>query len=187
MQVQCTFSMLRRFLVCAITACSLMPLTGCVVDSVSTTASVQRNTQTGATTETISATVVFKPGKPKFALWMPPVSGTDLASLDPSQAIMNYSLSNATIASTDGSLTITLTDGDTAATIGQETFQYVVRNQSLYAQDPNAVSTWLNQFATYPNINVAVAADTDVSVTRQGSENLLTRSYTDEYFQAGWI
>jgi hypothetical protein len=161
--------MLRRFLACAITACSLMLLTGCFVDSIQTTASIQKNNQTGATTTSVGVSVTVKGLGSQIALWMPPVSGTDLASLDPSQAIMNYSLSNATIASTGGPLTITLTDANTASTIGQGTFQYVVRNQSLYAQDPSAVSAWLGQFTAYSNINVTVNANTDVQPVSQGT------------------
>src|ERR1700743_311990 len=161
MKVQCTFNMLRRLAVCIITVCSLVPLNGCFVDGGTVSGSISQNQQTGATTVTVTGTISIKTGTPKFGLWAPMVSGADLASLDASQAIMNYSLSNATIVSTGGPVTVTVTDGTTGSTLGQETFQYVVRNQSLFAADPNAVSTWLNQFASSSNVNVTVAANTD--------------------------
>jgi hypothetical protein len=97
-----------------------------------------------------------------LAAW---IRGTDLSSLDPSQAILNYSLSNATIASTNGLVTITLTDHNTGAIVGQQTFQYVVNGNGLFVQDPSAVSSWLNQFTSYSNLDVTVAAATDMQAT----------------------
>ncbi|HET6841692.1 MAG TPA: hypothetical protein VFK06_08390 [Candidatus Angelobacter sp.] len=170
MQNQYRFNKYLRFAVCTVMACGLMPLVGCVVDGGSVSTSVSQNTQTGATTVTVTGTITIK-RQPlqQLAMWMPPVSGTDLASLNPSQAIMSYSLSNAAIVSTGGAVTITLTDDNTGATVGQQTFQYVVSNNSLFAQDPTAVSTWLSQFSSYTNLDVSVVAKTDMQAAGSGT------------------
>ena len=170
MQVSYRFNTFLRFAVCAVIACSLMMLVGCVVDGGSVSSSVSKNTQTGATTVTVTGTITIK-RQPlqQLAMWMPPVSGADLASLDPSQAIMTYSLSNAAIVSTGGPVTITLIDDNTGVTVGKQTFQYVVSNNGLFAQDPNAVSTWLGQFSSYSNLDVTVVANADMQPITSGT------------------
>jgi hypothetical protein len=124
-------------------------------------------------------------------MWMSGISGTDLSSLDPSQAIMNYSLSNATIVSTGGLVTITLTDDNTGVTVGQQAFQYVVRGNGLFAQDPNAVSAWLNQFTSYTSLNVAVVASTDMQAVDSGSvtitESAVYQGTSYASASTGWV
>lgn len=166
MQIQYRFNNLRRFAMCTVIACSLMPLGGCA--SFSVTGTISHNQKTGTTT-TVSGTVTINNSGTQFVMWRPPVSGTDLASLDPSQAVMNYSLSNAAIVSTNGQVTITLTDANTGSTVGQETFQYVVNGNSLFLQDPTAVSTWLSQFTSNTSLNVTVAASTDMQAIGSGT------------------
>jgi hypothetical protein len=102
-------------------------------------------------------------------MWMNALSGIDLAGFDPSQAVMTYTLSDATIVSTGGLVTLTLTDSDTGVTIGQQTFQYVVRGNGLFAQDPTAVSAWLNQFTSYTSLDMTATANTDVQVIDPGT------------------
>jgi hypothetical protein len=169
MQVQS--STFRRSAVAAVMACVLMLPVGCTNPpdaSISAGASV--NTQTGATTVSVTGTLTWKHSKlQQLAFWMAPLAGTDLASLDPSQAIFNYSLSNATISSTGGTVSISVTDNATGVIVGQQNFAYVVNGNGLFAQDPTAVSTWLNQFTAYTDLNVSVAATTDMQAIRAGT------------------
>ena len=148
-------------------AFSVLLLQGCVIDGGSVSASASKNTQTGATTITVSATINIKRAPlQQLALWKPPVTGTDLASTDPTQAILTWGLTNATIVSASGPFTITVFDDNTGATIGQQTFQYVVSGNSLVAQDPTSVSTFLQGFTSYNSVDVTVTANTDMeSVT----------------------
>jgi len=91
--------------------------------------------------------------------------GSVVAAIDTSQALLNLAPSNATISSTSGTVTVTLTDETTNQVVGQQAFGYVVRGTSLYAQDPVAVSNWLQQFAGYAAIDVGV----DVTTTMQSA------------------
>jgi hypothetical protein len=192
MQVQYKFNTLLRFAVCAVMACSLIPLVGCTPpDSTAVSSSTSVNTQTGATTVTVGVTVTWKHQKlQQFALWMGSLSGTDLASLDPSQAILNYSLSNATISSTSGPVTVTLTDDNTGVIVGQQTFQYVVNGNGLFAQDPNAVSAWLDQFTSYSSLDVNLTTATDMQATSSGTatvtSNALYQGVTYTSSSASW-
>lgn len=93
--------------------------------------------------------------------WDPP--GSYLASFDATKALLNLSLSNATISSTSGTVTVTVTDLTTSQAVGQQTFGYTVSGNSVYAQDPTAVFNWLQQFTSYSNIEVS----TDITATFQ--------------------
>jgi len=161
-------NMLCKFALCVAIAGSLISLVGCV-----TTASVGlsvTHTSTGTTSETVTGNVTISNATPKqLAMWIPPVSGTDLASMDPSQAIMNYTLSNAQIVSTGGTFTITVKDDTTGATLGQQNFQYVVKGTGLVPQDPTAVSTWLDQFSSYSSLDVTVTASTSMQTISPGT------------------
>lgn len=165
MQVQYKFTKLRRFAVCTIMACSLMALAGCTTPGVSVTITFPPNQPTKGKTISSNVTMLAT----QFARWIQPVSGTDLSSVDPSQAVISYSLSNAAIVSTNGSATITLTDANTGSTVGQETFPYVVTGNSLSFQDPTAVSAWLNQFTSSSSLNVTIAASTDIQAISSGT------------------
>src|SRR6185312_12457186 len=126
------------------------------------------HTSTGATTVTVTGTVTIS-GAKQIGMWLPPVSGTDLANMDPSQAIMNYTLSNAQIVSTGGLFTITIKDDTTGSTLGQQTFQYVVKGTGLVPQNPSAVSSWLDQFTSYSSLDVTVTANTDMQAMNVGT------------------
>lgn len=194
MQVQCTSNMLRKIAVGAAMACGLMLLAGCYVDGGSVSSSVSRNTQTNATTVTVTGTVNIKRGHPplqQFAMFMNALSGIDLAGFDPSQAVMTYTLSDATITSTGGLVTVTLTDSDTGATVSQQTFEYVVRGNGLFAQDPTAVSAWLNQFTSYTSLDMTATANTDVQVIDPGTvtvtNNVLYQGTSYSSATTSWV
>ena len=193
MQVQ-WFNTLSRIAVGTVMACGLMLLAGCYVDGGSVSSSVSRNNQTGATTTTVTGTINIKRGHPplqQFAMWMNALSGIDLAGFDPSQAIMTYTLSDATIASTGGLVTVTLTDSDTGATVSQQTFQYTVRGNGLFAQDPTAVSAWLNQFTSYASLDMTATANTDVQVIDPGTvtvtNNVLYQGTSYASASTSWV
>lgn len=79
--------------------------------------------------------------------WDP--SGSDLVGFDASQALLNLQLTDASIASVNGTATLSVKDLTTGQIVGQQNFAYVVRGTSLYAQDPNAVYNRLQQFTSY--------------------------------------
>jgi hypothetical protein len=161
---------LCRVLMCVGVASSLLLSTGCSIDGGSLGGSVARNNTTGQVTTTLTGTITFKRAPlQQLSLWMYSLSGTQLASMDPNQAIMSYSLSNAVITSTNGSFIIALTDDTTGITVGQQTFAYVVSGNGLLVQDPAAVSSWLNQFASYSNLDVTVTANTNVQAVASGN------------------
>ena len=194
MQVQCKSDMLRKIAMGAVMACGLMLLSGCYVDGGSLGTSVSRNTQNNSTTVTLTGTVNIKRGHPplqQFAMFMNALSGIDLAGFDPSQAIMTYTLSDATISSTEGLVTVTLTDSDTGATVSQQTFQYVVRGNGLFAQDPTAVSAWLNQFTSYTSLDMTATANTDVQVLDPGTvtvtNNVLYQGTSYASASTSWV
>lgn len=167
MQLQGRLTMLRKFALCAALAGSLAALVGCVTSG-SLSASVTHDSNTGNTQTVVKGEIDIKSGT-QIAMWMPPVSGTDLASLDPTQAIMSYTLSNAEIVSTSGLFTVTIKDDNTGVTIGQQDFQYVVKGTGLVPQDPTAVSNWLDQFASYSNLDVTVTASTAMQALNPGT------------------
>jgi len=155
----------------------LLPV-GCTPPDASLSGSTTVNTQTGATTVTVTGTLTWKhqPLQKIAFLMPPPLSGADLANLDVTQAILNYSLSNATISSTTGTVTVTVTDAATGAIVGQQGFAYDVRGNGLFAHDPSAVSIWLQQFSSYANVDVTVAANTDMAAISPGTASVTTNA-----------
>lgn len=148
----------------------LLPV-GCTPPDVSVTPSASVNLQTGAPTIGVSVGFTWK-HQPlqKISLFTPPpLSGSDLASLDTTQTILTYSLSNATIASTTGTVNIAVTDNTTGALLAQQNFAYDVRGNSLLAHDPASVSSWLQQFTSYSDLDVSVTASTDMANVNPGS------------------
>jgi hypothetical protein len=177
MPIQRTFK--RTTALGVIMACVLMLPVGCYTDGGSVSNSTSVNNQTGAVTNTTTVTINIKRGHPplqQFTAAMASMSGTDLFSLDPSQAILSYSLSNATIASTNGLVTVTLTDDTTGVVVGQQTFQYIVNGNSLFVQDPSAVSSWLNQFSSNSNLDVGLNLDTDVQAITSGTATVTSNA-----------
>jgi hypothetical protein len=164
------FHRISRYAAAPILAGCVLMLAGCPATDVG--GSVSQNTQTGATTVTVTVTIHIHAPLKQFGAWLPQVTGMDLAGFDPSQALMNIALSNATIASTSGTVTVTLTDLNTGQVAGQQSFAYVVRGNSLYAQDPTAVSNWLQQFSGLANLDVATNVSTDLAPTAAGSATL---------------
>ncbi len=163
---------ISRFAALPVVASGLMLLImGCTPPDVTVTPSFNYNIQTGAPTVGVSVGFAWK-HQPlqKIGLFAPPpLSGSDLASLDTTQSILTYSLSNATIASTSGTVNIAVTDNTTGIVIGQQSFAYDVRGNSLLAHDPSAVSSWLQQFTSYPDLDVAVSANTDMANITPGT------------------
>lgn len=153
--------MLRRVIASAVLACALIPFVGCTQPDGELNGGLTVNPQTGVTNVQVGGKLTWHHAPlQKLAMWMAPLSGNDLASLDPSQAIFNYTLSNAQIVSTNGTVTISVTDATTGVIVGQQDFGYVVNGNGLFAQDPNAVSNWLQQFTAYSSLDVTVAATT---------------------------
>jgi hypothetical protein len=140
-------SMFRRALrysLWGVVTCGLVFVLGCNVQGVT---SASLGISVNLSTHTIKIVPVFDP------------AGSDVASLDPSQALINIAMTNATTTTTSGTLTVTVTNPSTGATLGQQSFGYVVNGSAIYAQNPTAVHNWLQQFATYANVTVTVATD----------------------------
>ena len=149
-------NMSRRGHWCAATAivlCGVLLITGCTQ---TTTIQAGANQQQGPYI-TITHTII----------WDPP--GSYLASFDATQALLNLSLTNATISSTSGTVNVSVKDLTTGQIVGQQSFGYVVNGNSIYAQDPTAVYNWLQQFTGYANIDVIVGVDTTLLTTAPGS------------------
>ena len=136
----------------AVLAGGLFLLVGCTQE---TSVSVTESQKTGP-----SITVTHK------IMWDPP--GSYLVNFDATQALLNLSLTNATITTTTGTATVSVVDLTNGQTVGQQNFGYVVVGNSLYAQDPTAVYNWLQQFTGYANIDVIVEAATVLHTTTDG-------------------
>lgn len=149
-------NMLRGGYCCAATAvlaCGLMLLVGCTQTTEIQGGVSQQQGPYIQVTHTIQ--------------WDPP--GSYLASFDATQALLNLSLSNATISSTSGTVTVSVIDLTTNQTVGQQNFGYVVTGNSIYAQDPSSVYNWLQQFTGYSNIDVKAVLATQLQTTNSGS------------------
>jgi hypothetical protein len=145
-----------RTVTVALTVCSLLlfsGLSGCSSSTKTTASNVFK------TIGAVCALVVAILADP---------SGADVAAFDPSQALVNLQLSNLTITSLTGSGTITVTDTATGRTLGQQTFGYVVRGTSVYAQNPTAVHNWLSQFSTAADVTVGIQVSPNVVPVTQG-------------------
>lgn len=103
-------------------------------------------------------------------VWDPP--GSYLASLDTTQALLNLSLTNASVASTSGTFTLTVTDLTTNQNVGQQSFGYVINGTSVYAQDSTGVYNWLQQFTGYSNIDVTVDVTPALQATTTTSSSV---------------
>ena len=152
-----SIGLLRKLI--AVPLCAVL-LTGCHVRQV--------NIQGGCTqapngrTCTISIGIVVDP------------PGSDLSSFDTSQGLMAMSLSNATLSSTTGNFSLRVKDLTTGSIVGQQSFGYVVRGSSFYAQDPTAVHNWLQQFAGYSDVDVLVDLAPTAETTSAGSASAIT-------------
>lgn len=142
-------------------ACGLGALISCTQ---SVGASATKNVGTSGGSITLSYKVT----------WDPP--GSYLADFDASQALLNLSLSNATISSTSGDATVTVTDASTGATLGQQSFAWTVNGNSIYAQDPTAVQDWLQQFTGYSDVDVNVQVLPTLQATAYGSASVTGNS-----------
>jgi hypothetical protein len=138
-----------RSIATATLACGLLMLAGCT-QSVSVDSGVSQ--QQGA-----YVNVHYQ------VVWDPP--GSYLASLDTTQALLNLSLSNATVSSTSGTFTLTVKDLNANQNVGQQSFGYVINGASVYAQDPTGVYNWLQQFTGYANIDVIVDVEPTLQAT----------------------
>ena len=122
-------------------------------------------------------------------VWDPP--GSYLVDFDATQALLNLSLQNATISTTAGTVAVSVKDLTTGQFVGSQTFGYVVRGNSLYAQDPTAVYNWLQQFTGYASIDVITDVATDVQTTAPGSAsssgNAQYQGITYAAGTVGWV
>lgn len=85
---------------------------------------------------------------------------------------------------------VTVTDASTGATLGQQSFNYAVTGNSLYAQDAATVNNWLKQFSGYSEADVTVQASPQLQTTNPGSASVTSNveyqgtTYASAY--AGW-
>jgi len=84
-----------------------------------------------------------------------------LSTIDVTQALAAFSLTNMAIENTSGTLTIKVTDTATGALLGQAQFNYYLSSDSLYAQNPAAVQNWLATFQQYGTEEVTVDVSAD--------------------------
>ncbi len=139
----------------AVPLCAVLLLTGCHVHSVTGSSSVSRGPN--GTTVTVGVQVVIDP------------PGSDLASIDTTQALLGMSLSNATISSTTGAFQLSIKDLTTGTIVGEQSFSYLVRGNSFYAQDPTAVYNWLQQFTSYADVDILINLAPTLDTTTEGS------------------
>lgn len=118
--------------------CAIIALIGCTQ---TTTVSGTVSSQSG-----VSATVTH------VIVWDPP--GSYLVNFDATKALLQLSLSNAKVASTTGTATVSVKDLTTGQVVGQQSFGYVISGTSVYAQSPSTVYNWLQQFTGYADIEV---------------------------------
>jgi hypothetical protein len=104
--------------------------------------------------------------------------------------LLNLSLSNATISSTSGNATLTVTDASTGTMLGQQTFGWTVVGNSIYAQNPAAVHDWLQQFTGYSNVDVGVQVVPTLQAADVGSASATANAeYTGTTYASttvGW-
>ncbi|MBZ5509338.1 MAG: hypothetical protein LAO78_28095 [Acidobacteriia bacterium] len=154
--------------------CAIISLVGCTQ---TTSITVSTNTMTGTT---VSATYT--------ATWDPP--GSYLVNFDASQALLNISLSNATVTANTGTVTVSVKDLTTGQIVGQQNFNYVINGTSVYAQNPSAVYNWLQQFTGYSSIDVItnlttpLQSITDAPSSVTGSVQYQGTTYASA--SAGW-
>ncbi|MGH9865257.1 MAG: hypothetical protein ACRD4H_07570, partial [Candidatus Acidiferrales bacterium] len=106
--------------------------------------------------------------------------GSVVAGMDTSEALINLAMTNATITTTSGTVTVTVTNPSTGATLGQQSFGYVVNGGALYAQNPAAVHDWLQQFANYANVTLSLATD-DIAEQDIGTSGTASVTAGTEY------
>jgi hypothetical protein len=117
---------------------------------------------------------------------------SNLAGFDPTQALVNMSTSNATITSSSGTFTVTVSDASSGQVYGQQAFGYVVSGNSLYAQDPTALYNWLTQFSGYScldvteNLNDLQGRDTVSSGTASATASAVYQGTTYGSSTATW-
>ncbi len=95
--------------------------------------------------------------------------GSDVANFDTTQGLLALTLSNATVTSTSGTFVLSIIDHPSQVTVGQQTFNYVVNGNSVFAQDPTAVHNWLQQFANYADVDVEVDVNPTVTAIAPGT------------------
>ena len=71
---------------------------------------------------------------------------------------------------------MTLTDDTTDVVVGQQAFQYVVNGNSLFVQDPSAVTSWLNQYSSNSNLDVGLSINTDVQAIKSGTATVTSNA-----------
>jgi|GEM_PF-5970405 len=136
----------------AVLAACLIFLPGCTQSL-----SISGTTGSSGSSVTLNYTVVFDP------------PGSYLCNFNAGQALLNLSLSNASISSTSGTAVMTVTDATNGSTLGQESVGWVVNGTSIYAQNPTALQNWLGQFCSYSDVAVNVQAAPQLQTTTYGS------------------
>jgi len=97
----------------------------------------------------------------------PPAS--DLATFNASQAAEDLQLSNTSLASTTGNVTITISDQNNGTLLGQGTFGYTINGSDVLTfNNPSEVTNWVRSFSTY-NGYVNVQYKTAVNVAKPAS------------------
>jgi len=93
-----------------------------------------------------------------------------LTNIDTTQAFAALTTQNGTVNNSTGTFTIKVTDTASGTLLGQHSFSYVMSGNSLYAQNPTSVHSWLDGFTQYGSEEVTVkisASDIDFVPTIQ--------------------
>lgn len=135
------FGIVRKAIAVLLMMSTIFMFTGCATVQATVTITIQ--VSTGANTP-VNHKVMMDP------------PGSDVANFDTTQGLLTLALSNGTIASTSGTFILSIIDHTSQVTVGQQTFNYVVNGNSLYAQDPTTVHNWLQQFASYTDVDVQI-------------------------------
>lgn len=106
--------------------------------------------------------------------------GADLAYFDASQARAVLQPANLTITSIGGTATVSLKDESSGASLGSQTFPFVMSNNVATFSDPSTVNNWVHSFSTYQgNVEVDLGFYMGLSAPPAGSSGSLT--ITAEY------
>lgn len=107
----------------------------------------------------------------------PPAS--DLATFDASQTAEDLQLTNTSLESTTGNVTITISDQNNGTLLGQETFGYTINgNDVVTFNNPSEVTNWVRSFSTYNGyVNVKYATKVKVAKPASGTSAKLSSTW----------
>jgi hypothetical protein len=136
---------------------------GCTASNVKENCGFTINQTTGQVSWGCSVTVTDPPG-------------SYLCDFNASQALMNFQLTNSTLSTSSGTFAVTVSDGTTGATLGQNSFGYTAQGSSIYPQNPTALQNWLGQFCSYSDVNIGTSTSGQMQTTSYGSGSATSSS-----------